>query len=42
MGDDMEYLSFALILIFCTPLGWMGLLVFGAVLLLIVEAWRGK
>jgi hypothetical protein len=38
----MEALAAALILIFCTPFGWMGLLVFGLGISLIFEAKKGK
>ena len=38
----MEALAAALILIFCTPFGWMGLLAFGLGISLICEAKKGK
>lgn len=38
----MEALATALIVIFCTPFGWMGLLAFGLGISLIYEAKKGK
>lgn len=38
----MEALATALVLIFCTPFGWMGLLVFGLGISFIYEAKKGK
>ena len=37
----MDALATALIMIFCTPFGWMGLLVFGVGISMISEA-KGK
>jgi hypothetical protein len=36
----MDSLAFALILIFCTPFGWIGLLIVGAAVAGIIEATR--
>lgn len=38
----MDALAAALIMIFCTPFGWMGLLVFGLGISFICEAKKGK
>ena len=38
----MDYFALALILIFCTPLGWVGILLFGAMVYFNIDAWRDK
>ena len=38
----MEALAAALIMIFCTPFGWMGIFVFGFVISIIYEAKKEK
>lgn len=38
----MNALATALIMIFCTPFGWIGIFVFGAVISMICEAKKGK
>jgi hypothetical protein len=38
----MDALAAALIMIFCTPFGWIGLLTFGLGISLIYEAKKGK
>lgn len=38
----MEALATALIMIFCTPFGWIGLLAFGLGISLIFEGKKGK
>ena len=38
----MDALAVALIMIFCTPFGWMGLFVFGFGISMIYEAKKGK
>lgn len=38
----MEALATALIVIFCTPFGWIGLLTFGLAISLIFEAKKGN
>lgn len=38
----MDALAAAAILIFCTPLGWIGIMAFGFSMSMIIEAWKGK
>ena len=38
----MDALANAAILIFCTPLGWIGMMAFGFSLSMIIESWKGK
>jgi hypothetical protein len=38
----MEALATALVIIFCTPFGWIGLLVFGWAIAMIYEVKKGK
>ena len=38
----MEALAMALVVIFCTPFGWFGILVFGFGVSMICESIKGK
>ena len=42
MGEGLAAIALALIVIFCTPMGWVGLTILGFIIYSIYEAKKGK